>query len=368
MSTVGPPRSGGGWSGAGESVGGGVPHGVGEVGGVRLRRGGAWRVCFALGGIVCGTLSGVTRGSLLIALLVVVTACGVPVETPDTPSVAPEPTADPLPPAAAVSGDEGVMKLLADQPAADELAGRPADPGNRPGRGSLVRPDWLGQRPLPLRTDGFGEVQPTPFELIDRRFPPSTYLRPGGTTFESTVNTIPDEVLARSTWQEACPVTVDELAYLTVSYVGFDGEIYVGDLIVNEAVADDIVSIFREMFESGFPIEEVRVISAPELEAAPTGDGNVTTAFVCRPVTGGASWSQHAYGLAIDINPFHNPYVRADLVLPELATAYTDRAADLPGMITEGDPVVAAFDAIGWGWGGRWTTLTDPQHFSANGR
>jgi hypothetical protein len=129
-----------------------------------------------------------------------------------------------------------------------------------------------------------------------------------------------------------------------------------------------MVGVFRVMFDNGFPLEEVRVITPEELDAAPTGDGNVTTAFVCRPVTGGTSWSQHAYGLAIDINPFHNPYVKGELVLPELATVYTDRALGLPGMITEGDPVVGAFETVGWGWGGRWTTLTDPQHFSANGR
>lgn len=273
----------------------------------------------------------------------------------------------PVAPAQAVAEDD-VIGLVTDQAASDDLAERPPDPGDRPGRGSLSRPDWLGERPLPLRVDGFGEIQPTPFELIDRRFAPSTFLRSGGPTFESTSGPVPPDVLARSTWQEVCPVTVDELSYVTVSYVGFDGNSYIGEAIVNAAVADEILEIFRVMFENRFPLEEVRVISAPELEAVPTGDGNVTTAFVCRPVTGGSSWSQHAYGLAIDINPFHNPYVKGDLVLPELATVYTDRLLDFPGMIVEGDPVVQAFDEIGWGWGGRWATLTDPQHFSANGR
>ncbi len=315
---------------------------------------------------------------LLVVLLLAATACGAPagsLQPEETvPDLAAESTPVDLPATesvqagAPVTSDDAVAELLADQAASEQLADRPAESVDRPGRGSLLRPDWLGERPLPLRPDGYGEIQPTPFELIDRRFPPSTFLRPGSPTFESTTGPIPLDVLARSTWQEACPVTVDELSYVTVSYVGFDGNVYLGDLIVNASAADDMVSVFRAMFEAGFPIEEVRIIAAPELEAAPTGDGNVTTAFVCRPVTGGASWSQHAYGLAIDVNPFHNPYVKGDLVLPELATAYTDRGLGLPGMISEGDAVVAAFDAIGWGWGGRWATLTDPQHFSANGR
>jgi hypothetical protein len=314
-------------------------------------------------------LIGVTRGILAI-VLVSVTACGapavssVPVESTST-MVLPE-----AEPAAQVTPDTAVEvdDLLSAQAATDALADRPPERVDRPGRGSLTAPDWLGQRPLPLRPDGFGEIQPTPFELIDRRFPPSTYLRQGGPMFEATTGPVPADVLARSTWQEACPVTSAELAYVTASFIGFDGNPYVGEVIVNASVADQIVDVFHVMFDAGFPLEEVRVIAPEELDAAPTGDGNVTSAFVCRPVTGGASWSQHAYGLAIDINPFHNPYVKGDLVLPELATVYTDRSLGLPGMITEGGPVVDAFDAIGWGWGGRWTSLTDPQHFSANGR
>ncbi len=316
-----------------------------------------------------GTLIGVNRGIFLLVVLLTATACGVPVDAPVPETEATEPSASPDPaPLARATVDGDIDDLLAEQAATDALAARPPERTDRPGRGSLDAPDWLGQRPLPLRSDGFGEIQPTPFELIDRRFPPPTYLRGGGATFESTLGPVPEDVLARSTWQEGCPVAASDLAYLTVSFVGFDGDPYIGEVIVNAAAADDMVGIFRVLFESGFPLEEVRVIAPEELDASPTGDGNVTTAFVCRPVTGGASWSQHAYGLAIDINPFHNPYVKGELVLPELATVYTDRALGLPGMIVEGDPVVRAFDAIGWGWGGRWTTLTDPQHFSANGR
>jgi hypothetical protein len=94
----------------------------------------------------------------------------------------------------------------------------------------------------------------------------------------------------------------------------------------------------------------------------------VTAGFNCRPVTDGRSWSRHAYGLAIDINPLQNPYVRGDgSVLRRAALPYRDRSLDLPGMIHEGDVVVRSFDAIGWEWGGRWRTLKDYMHFSATG-
>jgi hypothetical protein len=82
---------------------------------------------------------------------------------------------------------------------------------------------------------------------------------------------------------------------------------------------------------------------------------------------GSGNWSQHAFGLAIDVNPFHNPYLKGDLVLPELASTYLDRANVRPGMVERGDVVYDAFAAIGWGWGGEWNSLYDWMHFSQNG-
>jgi hypothetical protein len=78
--------------------------------------------------------------------------------------------------------------------------------------------------------------------------------------------------------------------------------------------------------------------------------------------------SAHAYGLAIDVNPFLNPYTKGDLVLPELASAYVDRSWRRPGMILRGGPVVRAFAAVGWAWGGDFRSVSDLQHFSADGR
>ena len=111
----------------------------------------------------------------------------------------------------------------------------------------------------------------------------------------------------------------------------------------------------------------MRITRLDELDAPPTGDGNNTGAFACRPTVGQTTFSQHAYGLAIDVNPFQNPYVKGDLVLPELSSAYLDRGDVRAGMILPGDVVVDAFAAIGWEWGGDWRTLKDYQHFSQNG-
>jgi len=232
-----------------------------------------------------------------------------------------------------------------------------------------ARPDWLGTRPLPLRPDEFGEVLPTPPELIDRRLEtPDVLPPPDGEGFEYTISAIPPQVLARSSWSEECPLALEELAYLTVSHYGFDQRFHTGEIIVNASVAEQIVEIFRKLHEARFPIEQMRVITAEEIDAHPTGDWNDTTSFVCRPAVGSGSWSNHAYGLAIDINPFHNPYLKGDLVLPELASAYTDRENVRPGMIYEDDVVVQAFADMGWPWGGNWRTLKDWMHFSHDGR
>ena len=94
----------------------------------------------------------------------------------------------------------------------------------------------------------------------------------------------------------------------------------------------------------------------------------MTGSFVCRPIRGGTRYSEHAFGLAVDLNPFQNPYQKGDVVLPELASAYLDREWLRSGMITPSGPAVRAFASIGWEWGGAWSTLKDSQHFTANNR
>jgi hypothetical protein len=237
---------------------------------------------------------------------------------------------------------------------------------------TTTAPVWVvGANPLPLRPDGFGEVQPTPAVLVDRRLPTVDRLPPpvsGG--FESTIAPITDEVRARmgGTWQEGCPVELEDLRYVTVSFRGFDGAAHTGELVLHADVAGDVVEVFRRLFDAGFPLEEMRLVTDADLAAPPTGDGNNTAAFVCRVVRGGTRFSAHASGLAIDVNPFHNPYRRDDLVLPELASAYLDRSNVRPGMLLDGDVAVRAFEAIGWTWGGRWDDPLDTMHFSATGR
>jgi hypothetical protein len=226
----------------------------------------------------------------------------------------------------------------------------------------------VGAKPLPLRPDGFGQVLLTPPELVDRSLPTADLLPPPTDgRYASTVSPVPADVLARSTWSARCPVTTAELRYLTMSFWGFDGRAHTGEMIVNTRYANKIATVFGTLFAARFPIEEMRVTAPAELDAKPTGDGNNTTAFVCRPAVGQTRWSAHAYGLAVDVDPFDNPYTKGDLVLPELASSYVDRRKVRPGMVFRGDRVVTAFARIGWSWGGNWTTPVDRQHFTATG-
>lgn len=232
--------------------------------------------------------------------------------------------------------------------------------------------DWqLGVHVLPRTPQGFGEIRPTPRPLRHRLFPTRDLLPPPADgRFHSSIGPVTDAIRQRmgETWSPACPVGLADLAYVTVSFRGFDGAAHTGELVLAADQAAPVVSVFRALFAAGYPIEEMRLPTTADLDAPPTGDGNDTAALVCRTTRGATSWSAHAYGLAIDVNPFLNPYHKGDVVLPERASAYLDRTRTQPGIIHPGDLVVREFARIGWSWGGSWSSLQDYQHFTATGR
>jgi hypothetical protein len=179
------------------------------------------------------------------------------------------------------------------------------------------------------------------------------------------------EELAGRNWHPGCPVGLDDLREVAVRYVDFHGDVRSGPLIVARSVAHDVLWVFRQLFRHGFPIKHVAIPRKwhPTRRSDFFTTRSVTAGFNCRPVTEGTSFSQHAYGWAIDINPLQNPYVRADgSVLRRAARAYLDRSQDLPGMIHPGDVVVRSFARIGWEWGGDYQTIKDYMHFSQTGR
>lgn len=170
-----------------------------------------------------------------------------------------------------------------------------------------------------------------------------------------------------STWHQGCPVPLDDLVLLEMTHWGFDGAIHNGEMIVSRGVAGDVLAAFRAIYDAGFPIERMRLVHHYGGDDDLSMADNNTSAFNCRRIPGSTTFSQHAYGTAIDINPVQNPYVSGSTILPPAGSAYLNRAQHQTGMIG-GGPVTAAFSAIGWGWGGNFNSLKDYQHFSQNGR
>jgi hypothetical protein len=172
----------------------------------------------------------------------------------------------------------------------------------------------------------------------------------------------------RYSYRAGCPVSPASLRMVHVYFVGFDGKQHLGQLVVALTRVPAVVGVFKKLYNARFRIQRMHAIDYYHGSDAASMAANNTSAFNCRAVTGGSSWSQHSYGNAIDINPVQNPYVSGSSVQPAAGRSYLNRSVVRTGMIRGGDVVDRAFTAIGWSWGGRWSSPKDYQHFSANGR
>ena len=167
-----------------------------------------------------------------------------------------------------------------------------------------------------------------------------------------------------------CPVPGTSLRLLRLSHVGFDDAVHTGELVVHKRYADGIVHVFRELYEARWPIRQMRPIDEFDGSDRRSMAADNTSGYNCRRVAGRQSWSAHAYGAAIDINPLENPDLSRGLVAPPAGRSFADldRRADsrVPsGVLQADDVVVRAFAAIGWEWGGDWSPYPDYQHFTA---
>ncbi len=236
---------------------------------------------------------------------------------------------------------------------------------------SPAAPVWVvGASPLPLGPDGFGLVLPTPRVLRNRSLPTVDVLPPPkDSAFHATTGPITPALRSRmgATYQPGCPVPLSGLRHVTVSFHGFDGRAHTGEIVIAASAAAKTVRAFRRLHALRFPLEQLSLATSADVDAAPTGDGNTSGGFICRKARGLTRFSAHAYGLAIDVNPFNNPYIKRSLVLPELASAYVDRRWVRPGMFLRGSAAVRAFTDQGFTWGGDFRSLKDYQHFSLSG-
>jgi poly-gamma-glutamate synthesis protein (capsule biosynthesis protein) len=157
-----------------------------------------------------------------------------------------------------------------------------------------------------------------------------------------------------------CPRWAD-LAYLQVDHLGFDGPAR-GELVVAAALATRAVALFRRLWQIGFPVRRLGLVDdfGASDDASMAADNS--SAFNFRVVAGTDLLSQHALGLAIDLNPVENPWRLPDRILPDAGRAFADRTVIRPGMIVRPGPVVAALDELGWEWGGDWRHAFDDHH------
>lgn len=170
-------------------------------------------------------------------------------------------------------------------------------------------------------------------------------------------------------WRPGCPVPLSGLRLIRVTHHGFDGRDHEGVLIVNRDVATKMLAVMRRLYADGFPIRRMVPVDVYGGDDIRSIEADNTSAFNCRFVDATRRYSEHAYGRAIDVNPIENPSVdSAGRTDHRASRPYLRRTPFRPGMAAEGHALVRAFDAIGWGWGGRFMGVKDYQHFSAYGR
>ncbi len=218
--------------------------------------------------------------------------------------------------------------------------------------------------PTPTPTEAPSFVSPTPTP-IPSPTPVIDY------TDDFYMTRITEDILKRiegKSYPEGATISIDDLRWLHVMHYGFDGEVHEGELIVNHEVAHDVLEIFKELFEIKYPIEKIRLIDEYNAEDEASMEDNNSSAFCYRTIAESDILSNHAKGLAIDINPLYNPYVyeRKDgslFLQPENAGDYVDRDADNPYYIKKDDACYQIFINHGFTWGGDWKSKKDYQHF-----
>lgn len=167
---------------------------------------------------------------------------------------------------------------------------------------------------------------------------------------------------------ESIEITYEDLSYVVVQYVGFDSETHEGEIICNNAITEDLVEIFYELYRNEYQIESIALIEEYDGNDYASCEANNTSCFNYREVVGSNSLSKHALGLAIDINPLYNPYITynsdgTENVYPENAADYADRSKSFPYKIDENDLCYKLFTEHGFTWGGHWNSVKDYQHF-----
>ncbi len=177
---------------------------------------------------------------------------------------------------------------------------------------------------------------------------------------------IPEAVKARmqgKSMPDNATIGFDELRYLTLYHYDYEGNIQKGEMVCNQAIAHDLLSIFKTLFAEAYPIYSIRLVDDFDADDEASMRANNTSCFNYRTVVGSKRISKHAMGLAVDVNPLQNPCIKHGRVHPETAKDYIDRTQDFPHKIDKDDFCKKVFTSHGFSWGGNWGGSKDYQHF-----
>lgn len=195
------------------------------------------------------------------------------------------------------------------------------------------------------------------------------------TTYEDNkeqfyISEIPDDIFEKmqgKSYKADCTLPRENLRYIRVLHVGFDNQVHEGELVVNKDIADDVLEIFKEFYESGYQIEKVRLVDEYDADDEASMSDNNSSAFNFRFISHTTKISKHGMGMAVDINTLYNPYVKTvdgELSIePANAADYVDRSKDFSHKIDHDDLCYKLFTEHGFEWGGDWTHSKDYQHF-----
>jgi hypothetical protein len=169
------------------------------------------------------------------------------------------------------------------------------------------------------------------------------------------------------------------LRVVVVFYMGFDGRVHRGQIVVHRRLVNETEILFRAMYVLGFPIQSVIPHSQFGYNDGESMAANNTSNY--RPsVFSSGNPSEHMRAAAFDINPRVNPM--------DVTDAHGVRKIDPPGAtydpmalgaITRESTVRRLWTAHRWEWGGNWGDLEanpptdffkigyfDYQHFQLN--
>lgn len=184
------------------------------------------------------------------------------------------------------------------------------------------------------------------------------------------ITEISDELFEKmqgKTFKEDCTLPREDLRYLHVLHVDFEGNTQEGELVCNKVIAEDLLEIFQELYAQNYQIEKIRLMDDYDADDETAMRDNNTSCFNFRFISHTTRVSKHGLGVAVDINTLYNPYTKVvdgeQILEPATAGDYVDRSKDFPHKIDEKDLVYQLFTEHGFEWGGSWEDRKDYQHF-----